>query len=130
MVGTQALIAYQTAGVATVKNYAITGAMKGGSPCIPGTLSLNFTGTSTIISGTEMTIYTTLEGANSYTMNHVWNQGPSVDQSTFAVAAHEMTGDSVSSVASITLSTSASTSSGGSVNSVALPNQKLKDVSH
>jgi len=133
MVGTQALIAYTVAGVATVKDYPITGAVKGGSPCIPGALSVNFTGTSTVISGTEMTIYTTLQGVNSYTMNHVWNQGPSVDPSTFAVASHDLTGDSVSSVASITLSDVAtspgSPGSSGSITEVALPNQKLKNVS-
>lgn len=129
MAGTQALIAYTVAGVATVKDYPITNAIKGGSPCIPGALTLNFTNSSTAISGTEMTIYTTLLGVSSLTMNHVWNQGPSVDPTTFAVASHDLTGDSVQSVVPITLSSTPG-SSPGIIGSAELPNQKLKNVSH
>lgn len=126
MVGTQALIAYMIAGVPTVNDYAITGAMKSGSPCIPGTLSVNFTDTTSEIVGTDITIYTTLLGATSLTLNHVWNRGASVDTTTLAVSPHEYSGESVESMAPVTLATGTSGGS-GTVASVELPNQKLKN---
>ncbi|KAG0560887.1 hypothetical protein KC19_9G022100 [Ceratodon purpureus] len=123
MAGTQALVAYQTAAGAKVAGYPITGAMKGGAPAVPGTLSVNFTGTSTVITGTEMTIYTTLalKANDSFTMNNVWNVGPSVDQTSFAIASHSLSGDSLSSGSVIDLS------SGQAFNNIELPNQKLKN---
>jgi hypothetical protein len=125
MDGTQALVAYQTASGSKVDGYPITGAQKGGAPCVPGALSVNYTGTSTLISGTVMTIYTTLvlKANDSLTINNVWNVGPSVDQSTLAISSHALSGDSLSSGSVIDLS------SGQAYNNIQLPNQKLKNVS-
>lgn len=121
--GTQALVAYQTASGSKVDGYPITGAQKGGAPCVPGALSVNYTGTSILISGTVMTIYTTLvlKANDSLTINNVWNVGPSVDQSTLAISSHALSGDSLSSGSVIDLS------SGQAFNNIQLPNQKLKN---
>lgn len=126
MVGTQALIAFQSPQGAVVHSYAITGAMKSGSAVfIPSNLTINFTKTSAEITGTEMTIFATLnmKRNESWTMNHVWNQGASVDLATNAVGPHAFAGDSVASVASVDLATNVAFSD------VDLPHQNLKHVS-
>jgi hypothetical protein len=124
MEGTQALIAFQSAQGAVVHTYAITGAMKGGAPVVPGNLSLDFTKTSAVITGGEATIFATLTLSqdSSWTMNHVWNQGSTVDLTTNAVGPHALSGDSLSSVSSLNLATNQAFSD------VQLPHQKLKNV--
>lgn len=123
MVGTQALIAFQSGQGAIVHSYAITGPIKGGAPCVPGNLSLDFTGTSVEISGTEITIFATLtkKSNGSWTMNHVWNEGSTVDLDTNAIGPHAMSGDSVASASIINLETNEASGD------VELPHQKLKD---
>ncbi|KAG0577119.1 hypothetical protein KC19_5G132200 [Ceratodon purpureus] len=123
MIGTQALIAFQSTQGAVVHTYDITGAMKGGAPVVPGNISLDFTKTSAVINGGETTIFTTLnmKPNQSWTMNHVWNQGSTVDLTTNAVGPHAMSGDSLTSVSSINLATNQAFSN------VELPHQKLKN---
>lgn len=125
MVGTQALIAFQSAQGAVVHSYDIKGAMKGGAPMVPGNLSLDFTKTSAVITDADTTIFTTLnmKPGDSWIMNHVWNEGATVDLASNAVGPHAMAGDSVASVSAINLATNQAFSS------VDLPHQKLKHVS-
>ena len=127
MVGTQVLIAFRSAeGGAVVRQYALTGAMKSGAALVvPGNLSVDFTSTSAVISGGEATIFATLrlKPDQSWTMNHVWNQGTVVDLATDAVGPHAMSRDSLASVSAINLATNQAFSN------VELPHQKLKNVS-
>ena len=120
MVGTQALIAFKNSTAATVLTYPITSY----SQVVPGSLSVRFTNYSTVIAGTQMTIFTTLhlQTNQSLALNHVWNVGASFDISTNTPGVHSFANDNLLSYSSINMST-------GTSQIVELPHQKLKIVS-
>lgn len=125
MVGTQALIAFQSTTGAVVYQYPVTGAVKGGQSLIPGDLTLNFTDTSAVVSGAEMTIFSTLnlKAGDSMSMQYVWGQGRTVDLTNNAVGPHSIPISGDAAVTNIDLLTA-------QASTVELPNQKLKNVRH
>lgn len=122
MVGTQALIAFQSTTGAVVYQYPVTGAVKGGQSLIPGDLTLNFTDTSAVVSGAEMTIFSTLnlKAGDSISMQYVWGQGRTVDLTNNAVGPHSIPISGDAAVTNIDLLTA-------QASTVELPNQKLKN---
>jgi hypothetical protein len=125
MEGTQALIAFQGEYAPTLQTYNLTAATLQGVPLTPGRIELNFTGMSAEMTGADMTIFATLHlrPNQSLELNHVWNQGDSIDISTLVPGAHAMTGGNLLSASSINMATGISTI-------VELPHQKLKNVGH
>jgi hypothetical protein len=125
MEGTQALIAFQGEYAPTLQTYNLTAATLQGVPLTPGRIELNFTGMSAEMIGADMTIFATLHlrPNQSLELNHVWNQGQSIDISTLVPGAHAMTGGSLLSASSINMATGISTI-------IELTHQKLKNVGH
>lgn len=124
MDGTQSLIAFKNSTSATVLAYPITDANKGSTPLVPGSISVPFTNYSTVIVGTQMTIFTTLvvQKNQSLALNHVWNVGSSVDLTNNAPGPHSYATDNNLAFSTINMST-------GTSQLVELPHQKLKIVS-
>jgi hypothetical protein len=125
MEGTQALIAFQGEYAPTLQTYNLTAATLQGVPLTPGRIELNFTGMSAEMTGADMTIFATLhlQPNQSLELNHVWNQGHSIDIGTLVPGAHAMTGGNLLSASSINMTTGISTI-------IELPHQKLKNVGH
>ncbi|KAH9565013.1 hypothetical protein CY35_04G055100 [Sphagnum magellanicum] len=123
MEGTQALIAFQGEYAPTLQTYNLTAATLQGVPLTPGRIELNFTGMSAEMTGADMTIFATLHlrPNQSLELNHVWNQGHSIDIGTLVPGAHAMTGGNLLSASSINMTTGISTI-------IELPHQKLKNV--
>lgn len=126
MAGTQALVAFENNTGLTVKEYNVTLAQKVSfAPLLPSAISVKYTDISaTMTTSSVVTIFGTfaLSPGQSATINQVWNRGPSVDLTTFAIAQHSISNlANLQSAGSIDLSTGIATIAG-------LPHQKLKNV--
>ena len=122
MPGTQALAAFSNSSGVVVKEYNVTQAvLNGQANLLPGPVSLNYTNTSAVLSGTTMTIFGTLAlGAGKATsLNHVWNRGPSVTSNS-QLTAHPIS--NIQGYSTIDMSS-------GIATALALPHQSLKNVS-
>jgi hypothetical protein len=125
MPGTQALAAFRDGASVIVKKYDVSKAVRdNGKPLTPGPISVNYTTFSAEIVSTTVTIFGTLQltPGQSLVLNHVWQQGPTVDLTTFTLAQHNLAPENFQSVLVIDMSTAAA-------QSVDLPYIRLKRVS-
>ena len=125
MPGTQALAAFRDGASVIVKKYDVSKAVRdNGKPLAPGPISVNYTTFSAEIVSTMVTIFGTLQltPGQSLVLNHVWQQGPAVDLTTFTLSQHNLAPENFQSVLVIDMSTAAA-------QSVDLPYIRLKRVS-
>ncbi|KAF5726496.1 auxin-induced in root cultures protein 12-like [Tripterygium wilfordii] len=114
MAGSQALVAYQnSSGVIHAYTSPITGT--GGTTLAQGDLSFGVSGISATLENGEMTIFATLQLADSLlSTNQVWQEGP---MSGGSPAIHSTTGSNMMSVGSIDFRTGQTSAGGGSITS-------------
>lgn len=126
MVGTQALAAFSNNTGVSIRTYNVNGAVKGGVPLVPGTVSVAYSNYSAVVVGTTATITGTvlLKSGQLTSFNVVWNRGSEVDVATAALRSHSLTNaDNLRSTLVIDMGTG-QTLGGGEI-----PNKRLKDVS-